>query len=630
MLSEPFSPEQVKEVSRRLYDQSGFSEWRTRQQNRHDLRFRLHPVNIRGLGGKLEDRSPAILEHGLRYINRFDAAKRDIEVFERSSEPAAQKAAQKIEDFSYAVWEDWDRRRTSHLYAPARRRLNQQVFDGCGILRLGFAPGILQHLFGEALDDAEEMKKLLIEAKFGTNGFNPFVLECPDLGACAWEQNLSRATELGEVTVSDVLGWQDGLGYDSQRGFHERRTSDTMQEFESWWDDKAYIYHLETEQYIYDVVEGTEAGEDGAALMVSHYPNLAKRPWYALTPGHLTESRHPAEMFYPVVGALYGIVERRNLLATLLNSGALNTGRNMFQEVDVSARRADDITEVLSRPANETHLILLGSDGETLPPPAPGKRWEPVQIPDQRQVIAALEKADQDILMFGFPAVLDPNMPIDATSGSDRARQMEASSTFLSPPLENRAAADKELVMLGMDLIQALEMPVTIYARRYSQGTTDREEITVKPGDGREQDMTFAYRSIPATQRYSEQEADLRLHQAGFLSRRTLMQTLHEDWQAEEEDIHYDAAATEVDAMALQDAIAALQEARPDLMQQAALEAGLPLVNPAGGPAPGQETRNERPPEGAVSQGLGAANFPFEQRADGVPPSVGTGPEGQA
>ena len=149
--SEPYDAETVVTIARSLWDRTGFADWRLKNLNRHNLRHRLSPVVIKGISTMLEERSPAVDEDGERYVSRFDAAEIEIEVLARGSKPQAQEAAQKVEDWNYQLHYDWERRRSSHLYAPGRRNLDQQVYYGCGERRARFSPQGHHQLFRPSL-----------------------------------------------------------------------------------------------------------------------------------------------------------------------------------------------------------------------------------------------------------------------------------------------------------------------------------------------------------------------------------------------------------------------------------------------------------------------------------------------
>ena len=507
------------------------------------------------------------------------------------------------------------------------------AFYGCGPLRLDFTDAVREQLQFEMDPDeeyagqaAELIKEMAAKAKrFYKEGFqgNPFVIESPDLNALAWPADFSTVAEVGERTVSQILRAYEGkLGYDESVGFRWL-TSDTMQEgvFSGSSTETVKLYHLETEQFTYDVLE--HGGREGMLLELR--PVLIGRPWYTFTAGKLTSSNEPRHAFQPLIGPIYPVCQKLEVTGTLINSGALNTGRNMWQLVD-NGRGPQNFIDVLNKQDTDWNTISFDPTQQMLSTPPDGKHWEPVLIPEQGQLIRAHELLLQELGEKGFPSVLMPDTSIDVKSGYDRARQMEAATAFITPPLRNLAAAWQELFLQVSEICRTLDVPITITTRPRAQGENLKmqETITIQPEDFREQDLEVSFESIPATVLHAMRESDMRMLQGGTMSRRTFMANHYDDPLEEEEEMKRERMTAFLDGLAEQDVQAVIQVVRGQYTMAAAADAGVPTEALA--EMAGVGGRPERPPEGSASPGLGAPLVPGEQPqpAGSVPPDVGT------
>jgi len=606
-LPQPLTASQVVEIARSLYDDPTFSEWREALDSREALLHRRDPVNISGINEKLEENNSDLEFHSSMFTNHLQAASFNIEVAARSPKAVDVAAAQRAENFFFALFHEMTRRRRTGL-AAYRRALDQMASLACGILNLSFSNEVLGALFSkvEDLGDTAAMRKAL-ERAFG-EGFteNPFVLDCPTLRTVAWEDNFTIVCEVGEKSVSHLL-----MAYPDNEDLRRWLTSATLPEGESWRTQQAQVYHLETEDYIYDVV-----GRGGDGFGVQTRPNLAGKPWYTLIPGNETAAVRMKERYKPLIGPIYPIVQKLNIFDTLINSGALQTGRNMWQQVSQNRASSDDFIDIMNQ-ATEAPVVEVNMSEQMLPKPPKGYHWVPVAIPSQDQLLAARDNKKRELLEKGFPAVLNPNQPLEATSGYDRSRQMEAAATFLDPPLSNGAEAWRELFIIAGNVIQELGMPITIPMWNTAEGKAHRtrDVISVKPEDFRDQDISISFQSIPETVRHAKKESDLRLLQAGLKSRTSFMREHNDDPLAEEERIAHDALRS----VTMQQAVVVyqqlLQEQAPAIVSEIAAQEGLPLP------------RRERPPEGSAAPGVGAPLTPPEQSQPGdmgMAPSQGT------
>lgn len=628
---EPYTADQVRRICQKMWDQPGFAEWRLRNEERKLLLTREKPVNILGISTILEWRSPALEHHAQLYDNYLDGADIEISVIARDDTPSALKGASNTEDFLNALFFDFKRRQSNRFYAPDRRRIGQATRYGCGISRLDFADGIRQLLAGKHIKDKDEMRAAIREklerGEDASPAFssNPFVDVTPDLDACAWEPDLDAFCEIGDKKISDIIAAYPDLEDDPRALL---LTSETMEEYAQTgtYDKLCKVYHLETEEYIYDIV-----GTKDDTLMLDYRPNWAGRPNYSLVPGHIGPDREPHLMFRPLIGNLYPIVEMENLLGTLIDSGALQTGRNMWQEVS-EMRRAADIISIVQQPSEQMPVIRFDLTSDTLPPPRDGFRWEPIAVPDQQQVIRAWEIVQDRLLQYGYPQSISPSGSSDATSGHDRSVQQKPASSFLEPPLRNIADAWKEKFTLALEILKELGVPCTLPARQLAKGASleAKKTVTIRPEDLQDQDIIVSFKSTDKAEQFAQDEADNRNYQLGMISKQTILMHRFPDWQAEQERIKREPLETEIDALTRQDTMTIILDQRGDNMQQAMVAAGLPLSESelappqAGGGIDGQP-RNERPAE--PMPGVGMPATPAEQSQPGqmAPESIGAG-----
>lgn len=588
-----------------MSQQTGFTDFAQKNRNREALLEREIAVNLQGVSQTIESRSPILEVHSTEFTNELDGADLYLQVAARGSEERDIGRAQTVEDFDYAIYNDWTRRRTMRYYAPKRRALGQMVDFGLGILHLDFAPENRKLLYGKQVETVED----IIVALDAGKGFkqNMLIIECPDINAVFWEPDFSMVGEVGERTVSQVLAAYDGLDYDNEREFF---TSETMEEFsgQDWWDRTCKVYHLETADWIYDVVKSARDPYE-----LDRRPNVAGRPWYAFMAGHIRPGRSPAQMFRPLISALYPETERYNLLRTLLDNGAVLTGRPAWQEV-ASGGRATPFAEYVQEEAEKRPVVIFDTTEQQLPKPRKGYEWKIMPVPEPSWLKEAMEDARRNITEWGFPVALALNAPLEgsAESGVHAARQMEAAGKYLKPPLDGVAAAWHEIFSLVGDIIKGLGQPVTIPARMRAKGEDPRlrHPVTVKPEDFEEQDITVRFESALQAAKFSQRESDLRLLQAGMMSKATFMQKHYENPLDEEERIILDQGKQFTMQQIMQLVQQAILMHGPAIVSQELAEVEAPLPEPppmvpqAGGPAPGEMTRNERPPQ-VVDEGVG-------------------------
>ena len=625
---EPYDAEQVRRICDAMRNQQGFQLWyQTINANRRLLRFREQGVEIQGISQKLEDPSPAIDVHVTRYVNRIVAAETIFEVSARSGDTKAINSAQVVEDFYYTLFSDMLRQQAGFMPSPYRRHIDDMAAYGAGFLNPAFAKHVREALPSGVYADVDELVKELKDSEAFKEGFtkNPFVIECPVLETVFFEPDLSVVCEVGQRTVSSLLHSYGGLDYNANIGFSDL-TSDTLPENTNDWDDLADYYHLETSDFIYDVL--ASEGHDDAQLL-SIRPNFAGKPWYSLTPGHINNSPDPSKMFQPLVAPLYQTIQMMNVTRTLLQSGALNTGRPMYQSVANNARPETSV--FMNMPVEQQATILFDPSKQVLSDPKPGYHWEVVQAPSIEWVKQADEQSRKDLQDWGFPASLSPDSPTTGTANSaaQGAQQMDVATNYLDPALNNVARSVHVLFTTIGDIIIGMDVPIEMPMHRRSTGGDSKvREITrVTPDDFQEADLSVTLESIPAAAQIAINEFELREMELGVRSRSAYMRRRFRDHLAEEKRIVLDKALASSEQKILLAADQIMDEMMPALKAQVAAEQGIPpapppLVSPEGGPAPDQAVRFARP--AVPVAGAGSPNPNPAQRTGGVPTAAGT------
>ena len=612
-----------------MRDEPGLRNWHNSwNANREALRFREQGVEIKGISQQLEDLSPAIDVHVTRYVNRIVAAEVIIEVSARSSKPSAVAAARNVNDFFYTFLNDILRQQPGDILAPYRRHIDDMVTYGAGFLRPAFSRKAYEMLPNKTYTDVAELVTELKKSTIFKDGFteNPFVVEAPMVQTVAFDLNLLTVCEVGERTLSSLLHSYDDLTYDAEIGF-QWQTSDTIPLYQGDWSDTVQSYHLETEKYIYDVLKGQK---DQAPFLINARPNPAGRPWYTITPGHINNSADYAKRFQPLVSPLYQTVQTMNYTRTLIQSGALNTGRPMYQLI-LDGGHGEDLSALLSRPVEQEPTIIFDPSEQVLKKPKSGYHYELVPAPSIEWVIKADEQSRKDLQDWGFPASLSPDSPTtgQANSAAQGAQQIDVATNYLDPALNNVARSLHVLFTRIGDIIKGLDIPITMPLYRRSEGGDRqvREMVKITPDDLQEQDLEVRLESISAASRIAIRESNIRLLEKGLMPRSDFLKIESTDHLARAERIQLDKGLAIAEAEALKVFQAFVQEYSPAIASQVAAEQGIslppPVVPPSGGPAVPGQPREERPGVNAPGAGAPLVN-PEQAGPDGVAPSIQT------
>jgi len=600
-----------------MRDRQDFQAWRRKLDDQRDLLLGMMAVDIPGISEKLEDRSPALRHHRTQFNNRIGGARLGIAVAARSPDSADREAAQRVENLDYAFYQ-----KVREETDAERRSTDQQTTRGCGILHLEWCDDAKEKLRGRSAKGAEELVKLITEEGLSFTDI-PFTVTAPSLTATFWEPDRRMFCEIGERKVSELC-----QAYPDHGDLREYLTGTTTPEWETFAQTTAKVYHLETKEHIYDVIERADNTGEGAHMLQTT-PTFCGRPWYVLVPGHDNSEDNVDDKYEALIGPLYTVVQRLNILGTLLGSGAIQTGRATYQLVKAGARSADTFGEYLQMPANERPVLRHFSQQAVVTPPT-GFEYIVLPIPDQQWLFSAYQAEEAKLDRWGFPSALATDAPAqgDTTSGYHAARQMEAAADFLEYALSNRALAWKMMFQLLHDVVQALNVSITVPVQLKAQGRGPRVQQITKllPGDLKEHRLEVTLKSVPASVQMAIEENLMRRHEMGMISQPSIMEQFYDDPSDEQKRIDLEQIRAPMKEMALQDALAIVQEHRGALMEEAQLAANVPLppeTDMQGGPEVPGGVRNARPPGGAFPN-LGAPAMPPEQATEGVPPSMGT------
>ena len=620
MPSEPYEAEDAIKVGERLKTRD-FEDWAEVNRNRDDMRYRRKGIDIPGIPEKMEDRRPDVEHQAERFNNYIDGAKLRLKATAKSDSSTDVSSAQKAENALYYYAYDFSSQRSNLAYAADRRATDQTTTKGCGIRHLAFAPDWRRKLVGKRI---KTVAKLLEAFELGEGGFtsSPFVLECPDLEATYWNRDLSVFAEIGVRELSAVEALNDkGVGeYLKQYG---NLVSETIDEHGKPTENTVKTYHLETAEYIYDVIDVSDGTH---AHMLEYRPNPAGRPWYTLTAGNLTSSRNVGEAFQPLLASVYPLVDKLQIFGTLLSSGALQTGRIGYQEVAIGASAVTAI-DYLTMPDAERKTVEF-SMIDNPRQPRDGYHWVPIPVPDQTVLLQMYQDAKLEVQEKGFPPILDPSAVLKAESGYDRNQQTEAATLYLTPPLTNKAASLRELLLLIADISRQMPVPVTlpVIDRAGGQSLRVLRHDTIKPEEWVEIDLQVSYNSIPLGAQSVQREMESRAVAEGVMSRQTQMANMWDDPIAEDNRINSDMTTAAVKEKVVTDIQALLELQSGAIKEQVLAEEEVPLSDEEIRETLGEgEGRRDQRPVDFSQPGLGAPAVPPVQNQDG-----GTGMELQA
>lgn len=565
-------------------------------------------MSIPGIPELLEDRRPEIQYQSKLFNNFIEGANQKIRTIARDESDAAKKSAQLVENTLYYMQDDFENETGGIEHEAIPNSIDQATSKGIGILHLEFAQDWANLLVGKKIDSAEE---LLAAFNLGEEGFtkNPFVLTSPDVNATAWPADKSRVSELGEKQASALfeLGNEDIDEYLAKYGF----TSDMMEESVKT-DHMVKTYHLETREYIYDVID---ASSDKNGMRLGYRKNVAGRPWYAFIPGTRTSSRNIHERYLPLIEAIYSLTQRLSIISTLKNSAAMSTGRIGYQEVAIGANAISAI-DYLSLPSAEQKTAEYSFVGDKPENPRDGFEWKAMPVPDMTILMNTEQEIKDDIQRMGFAAALNPGSVLKAESGHDRNQQTEVAVADLETTLRNRGRAYKKLYVIIAQIARNLPVPINILLLDRSAGKNMKAKGrgTIEPEDWVNVDLFVTFENISLGAQSVANEMDEQAFTAGHISEETLMAKRYDDPIDEMNRIRSGRVAQAAEQKAMADITALLEMQAPTISEEILADKEVPLSTPE--IAETLERRNERP-AGMSVPGTGAPAQPPPQTQPG-------------
>jgi len=575
-------------------------------------------VDIAGVSITLEDLSPAADVHGTRYVNRIDQTDITVEMTARSPEESDMEAAKRAEDYLASIAANLRKQKHAGIVAPYRRHIDDMAFFGAGVMRGGFKTDVLEKMFPGEMPTSKDKFAEAVDAAL-EKGFDddPFLFECPSINSVAYNPDFSEVCEIGIRTIKQALKDYD-LEYDGHVFKMKDTTSETLPEYNADWDEhQAIYYHLETNDWIYDVLDAAAVSEEPRAdsLMLTKIPNIIGRPWYSFTFAHVNNNPDVSKRNLPLINAVYPIVHNLNFIGTLLMSGALSTGRPMYQEVDTHGS-ANSLGEIMSQPVEQRPVLAFSPSEAMLPKPGKGKRWEPVGTPDMSWVVEAHRTLKEDLERYGFPVSLSPESSTSgkADSGVQGMQQIEVAANYLNPALSNVALSLYELFNIVMDALTEMGVPVKLPIRRKDQET--KEMLTIKPADFKDVDLSVSLKSTEASAQLALRAADLELVEKKMMSKTEFFKRHYDDWQTQLELVFLDEGNMMIEQEMLQVVQQFAKQQGPEIVAQAAADQGIPLppqnlAPPSGGPIEPGGARPARPP--VPIPGVGAPTTTVDQ-----------------
>lgn len=584
------SAEQVRSLVKELADQPGFQQRNTLWRNRRLLRHRLAKVGVPRVREEVEYRTPWLDEEVHRWANRCIGA--PIRIKATAKKAKDDGAAQRVENFFYRCYWDFRRVRTAAFVNADQRAADHKCGDGLGIRHVRLSP--------QALDMLVSGKKTLQDMERGFEGL-PFVLEAPDPITVYYEPDLSLVCEEGDVTFRKLRGLYPDLGYSGMENrYHITSEPMDITYEKAVYDKTCRVYHVETPLYVYDLMVQPDVRESGDnALVLNSYKNPFHRPAYAFDPGHITGADEPGYAYEPLIGGLYGIAAQWNVLGTLRQAAGVWTGVPMYYLARQKGRTGDDPGDYMTLPSGEKkefHFNWETGEVEGIP-----EGYEPVPVKFETGIdlTAAIQDLRSEMDRYSMRDIAE----VQATSGYDRARIIEATGFDLQPALDNQAACWHEIFLLIAEGVKELGVPVTVQTIPQRGDTTTNREVTVKPDDFKDIDLAVLFPAIGLSARFALVESGLRQLETDRISETTFMS----EYQGTD-DVERERRMRDRDNLRkiVRGRVGAILDQVVDYVAMADLRAALPDLFPPTTPPAEAAPEPAKAPGGNAGPGTGA------------------------
>lgn len=589
-----WSDQDVLDVVDSLTLEPPFKERDDEYARRRDLCFQRRAVVIPGIKDlNMQFRSPEIEDDGHAFKNRMLAAPVKINVAAIGKSEASQSAAQNLENFFYRYYHKW--RDLGVFDGP----LFDQATLGIGWVHLALNTEILPvapEYDGDADGYMDEIKPMLEEFASGERT-DMFILEPiqPDtMYYSPDKQVLVYAAVMPLNPLAEMYGKKGiQLGMDDEGHVSVSTLADgeNVQIRATNWSQTVTLYTVETSEYCYHVLYGSDAGH-----VIGKYRNYFGTPTFFPIVGEATGNPHPLYAYRPLTNGKYQTVPIKNVLTTAMMTSGVETAQQRW------ALEWTSTTE--PEPEDANPQVVVNEDGVVVPPPGYKLVNSGLAVGnDLPRALEAIEALDK----YGYPKALNRPEEVDASSGYDRARQQDAVASLLDPPLSHFSTAITQILKALAHAVREIDLPVTVRNIKPTAGKNGQQkEVTLKPSDAMDADVSVTFNSITVFSRIAMQEEGLKLMQADMMSETQFLDEVIgvDDLESFRDQRALDKTLKYADDRAIQAVNAVIDGVAAGLSQQAMVDNNVPLAPPIL-ETNGQQIRSDR--GGSIPTGPGSA-----------------------
>lgn len=578
---------------------------------RRALCFQQRPVVIPGIPLRTEYRSPIIEDAATKYKNRMLAAPINIDVAATGEGPRATDKARNMGAYFRRSYEYW---RKNHAFDG--NLFNMAAF-GFGCVHLGLNREIMPL---EAMAADEDPEAFLSRAKDKLDAFSKgehpdlFIIDDIQPQTLYWTPDKTLYVQAAQVPVNPLArihGLAGEFQSRDEEGNERWVTVTTSQPGVNVRETPPYtstvtLYRVEDKDFIYHLLLSRQGERKGAveAKPLGVYKNIFGRPCFFVTPGEYTGDASPLFQYRPLTNGLYQIVPQINIFGTARCSAGVQAAQERMT--------LKWIGQGTPPPLDEAALeIRVMNDGVLVPPD--GYEIVVPQIQMGIDLDQALKFSFEEAGRFDFPVSLSRPQDVTAQSGYDRARQQDAVSSLLDPPLSNWATTLKELFQALATGIRTLDIPVTIRNIRTVSATAPvpvpvEQKLTLNPGDIVDFDIDVSFNAVTLFSQIAQQEEGIKLLQQDLVNETEFLRDFRgiDDVGLWRDQRLLDKAQKLADEAAVQDVGQALASIRDLIMQQGAEESGVQTkltALQASSPSPSDIARPDRGPSMPVGPG---------------------------
>lgn len=583
-----------------------FSLRDTEYASRRELLFQQRIPKIPGIKDlAVTFRSPEIEDDAHAFKNRMLAAPVKIQVAAVSKAGRSQEQAQNLENFNYRHYYRW---RDQKVFDPC---LFDMASIGLGAVHLSLnsdlLPLIPDYEDGTDTDGYLELAKDELEKFSSGEKQNLFIAEPIDPATLYWSPAKDIVVQAAVVPLSPLVkmygdrGKQLSVDGEGRVSVATLAPGENVQTGVSTWTKTVTLYTVETAEYCYHVVFDRARDKDGknTGRMLGVYKNFFGAPAFFLCPAEVTGSSHPLYAYRPLVNGKYQTVPFKNLMTTAMMVAGIEGAQQRYSlEWTGDGPEPDDDT---------AKHVEVNEDGVVIPPA--GYKLVNAGLtlgPDLPRALQTIEAVDK----YGYPKALNRPEEVQASSGYDRARQQDAVSSLLDPPLSHFAAMLTDMFKALAHAVKEIGVPITVLNIKAVAGEHSRQkEITLKPSDVADDvDISVGFNSITVFSRIAMQEEGMKLLQGDLLPKTNFFSEYLavDDVESYEDQIDLDKIKQQARDRALVAVNEVINAIAAGAAQKAIQTAGIETVNetpPALMPTNGEQIRSDRGPSIPIGPG---------------------------